>query len=189
VVFITVGSQTVVFELGLQARLAGGRLRMALYSRICRPRQGVANWLRTCHPGKLSTEAAMLGIDDGSITRRKAVVQRACKSAAEQALRQGRLNATVSMIGALAAADSAGPDDYRRFFMAWQATRVLRPMLTVPLPTQASRERRKYTAARASELRDAQECEEPPTTASEWDGGTVAGARYVATAPDDGGLR
>jgi hypothetical protein len=76
----------------------------------------------------------MLGTDDGSITRRRAVVQRAREGAAKQALRQGRLNATVSLISALAAADGAGPGDYRRFFMAWQATRVLRPLPTVFLP-------------------------------------------------------
>lgn len=84
-------------------------------------------------PGKLvGKEAAMLGTDDGSITRRWAVVQRAREYAAKQALLQGRLNATVIMIDALAAADSAGPDDYRRFFMAWQATRVLRPRAYCP---------------------------------------------------------
>lgn len=84
----------------------------------------------------------MLGTDDGSITRRWAVVQRARKYAAKQALRQGRLNATVIMIGALAAAGSAGPDDYRRFFMAWQATRVLRPVPAVLLAPLEPRDHR-----------------------------------------------
>lgn len=76
----------------------------------------------------------MLGTGDDSITRRRAVVERARQGAGKQALRQGRLNATASLIGALAAADSVGPDDYRRFFMAWQATRVLRPSPIVFLP-------------------------------------------------------
>jgi hypothetical protein len=77
----------------------------------------------------------MLSTDDDSITRRSAVVRRARAGAAKEALRLGRLNATVSLIGALAATDGATPDDYRRFFMAWQATRVLRPVPTALLPT------------------------------------------------------
>jgi hypothetical protein len=76
----------------------------------------------------------MLSTGDDSITRRRAVAQRAREGAAKQALRQGRLNATVSLIGVLAAADSAGPVDYRRFFMAWQATRVLRPSPAILRP-------------------------------------------------------
>ena len=108
----------------------------------------------------------MLGTDDDSITRRRTVVQRAREGAAKQALRQGRLNATVSMIGALAAAEGAEPEDYRRFFMAWQATRVLRPLPTVCLPTQGPGEPWKYAAARVSELEVAQECEELPYSGS-----------------------
>jgi len=86
-------------------------------------------------PGKLDgTEAAMLSTGDDSIIQRRAVVQRAREGAAERAVRQQRLNGTVSLIGALAGTDGAGPHDYRRFFMAWQATRVLRPIPTVLLP-------------------------------------------------------
>jgi hypothetical protein len=94
----------------------------------------------------------MLGTGDDSITRRRAVVQRARQSAAKHALRQGRLNATVSLVGALAATDGAGPDDYRRFFMAWQATRVLRPSPIFLLPT-GPRKPRQHLTARASELK------------------------------------
>jgi len=84
----------------------------------------------------------MLGTNDGSITRRWAVVERAREYAAKQALLQGRLNAIVIMIDALAAVDSAGPDDYRRFFMAWQATRVLRPVPAVLLAPLEPRDHR-----------------------------------------------
>lgn len=103
----------------------------------------------------------MLGTDDSSITRR-AVVERARESAARQALRQGRLNATVSMIGALAAADGAGPDDYRRFFMAWQATRVLRPLPTMFLLAPALSDPSRHVTAGTAERKAPHEGQEAP---------------------------
>jgi hypothetical protein len=112
----------------------------------------------------------MLGTGDDSITRRRAVAQRAREGAAKQVLRQGRLNATVSLIGALAAADSVGPDDYRRFFMAWQATRVLRPAPAAFLPAALQAEPPKR---RACELK------------ARWRGGEVTTVRDTAS-PDDG---
>jgi hypothetical protein len=108
----------------------------------------------------------MLGTDDDSITRRSAVVRRAREAAAKEALRLARLNATVSLTSALTAFDGATPDDYRRFFMAWQATHVLRPVPTVLLPAREPRgPSSTHRTARSSGLRATQEGEQKPTTA------------------------
>jgi hypothetical protein len=108
----------------------------------------------------------MLGTDDDSITRRRAVVRRAREGAAKEALRLGRLNATVRLTGALTAFDGATPDDYRRFFMAWQATRVLRPVPTALLPATGGRgPSSTHETARSSGLWTTRGREQMPTTA------------------------
>lgn len=59
---------------------------------------------------------------------------RAVAGAVRDAIGQARLDAGVNLTGLLADIDSADSMDFRRLFMCWHLTRVLRPSLTEKLP-------------------------------------------------------
>jgi hypothetical protein len=64
---------------------------------------------------------------------------RAVVRAVQGAVGQARLDAGVNMTGLLIDIDSAAGMDFRRHFMCWQLTRVLRPSLTELVPLSVVR--------------------------------------------------
>lgn len=64
---------------------------------------------------------------------------RAVVSAVRGAVGQARLDAGVNITGLLIDLESADVMDFRRYFMCWHLTRVLRPSLTEMVPLSVVR--------------------------------------------------
>lgn len=73
---------------------------------------------------------------------------RAIAGAVRGAIGQARLDAGVNITGLLVDMGSAESVDYRRHFMCWQLTRVLRPSLTEKVPAVVVRRVVKQETAR-----------------------------------------